>query len=737
MDFARVHKLIILPVVFLITLGVLTILVNKGTLAAGYGWHDPSYSGSNAGCGAWKSPVTVVLLNPAGASLSGFIEAYVPGAVSSVATNGSSLYVGCVDVRVGYWVHARVGGYHEAWKGPSYYDPPADHAQKNITDRFYLLSNASGPSININGPAANVWTNQNPNWLIYAVPSPGHSRIEAVGLFLWNFTTGTAPCNLCIWTGSWAAGTVNHGQLSIPDGWYARGAQARDEIVNGVKGVTVWGEGKHHWRDGTDYSYFGLDRVGPVVISTNHDPSTVYSTQTVDLIARARDQSNLSGLNWIQTRYQVNGGAYTTVQSPGYAGAYDRTFTITRGPWATGTQVCFEARARDMAGNQSDWAGRRCFTVLKGADLVVSPIGNYGEFHVGDPIPAITLTVTNTGKQNAGGFYLEFCKNGTAAYNCNIAWSPKWWVASLNGGAATSRVVPSFAAPDPGVYPTTYTLVARADLDLGTPGRVREEVELNNNRVLGYFTVIGPPPWFQTKKGDVGSRRNISPTHSPPGSNKNADFLVIADTPLISNFYSAVNWLVKKYSDYGGINLKPALVSGSIYDAFAQKYKSDTATLIGDLNAIPAVGGNRVYRIDGSLAIPGGGVNYNKEKAIVFIKEHMEINGNLEIAPHTGIIFVVNEWVRVKNSVTRTDGIYVFDGNYDVQSKNNKNEDKLTVFGSVIGAFSGGSFNLSRDFRGVKNKTEPTELFIYEPKYLWLFKEILGDKKVSFKEVAP
>ncbi len=83
------------------------------------------------------------------------------------------------------------------------------------------------------------------------------------------------------------------------------------------------------------------------------------------------------------------------------------------------------------------------------------------------------------------------------------------------------------------------------------------------------------------------------------------------------------------------------------------------------------------------------------------------------------------------------DGVYIFDEDYSVFSRNTDKEVRFISRGSVIGAFDEGEFELDRDFRSNLNRSVPAELFLYEPRYLWLFREILGDEKTRVREVAP
>ncbi len=373
-------------------------------------------------------------------------------------------------------------------------------------------------------------------------------------------------------------------------------------------------------------------------------------------------------------------------------------------------------------------------------DLVVKSvvITNGTDFHVGDEV-LVNVTVENdenTKGGTAGAFWVEVCPSGNKPLiNCPNAGTGKWTykekIPSLAHGVSRVETF-SFPAPDPGSYPKTYTLIARADLP--DPGNVIEKVEYTNNWGKVTYTVIGPPPWFQTKIGDVGSIGSIEPDDPPQKAGEySADYLVVSNG-LIDKFTSFRKWLVPGYT---GINVRPISESGSIYSAFFNKYKPDTSNPIGSIGEIPNTGGERVYFVSGTLVVPASDVDYKGEPAVVFVEEHMNINGNLVISSDTGLIFVVNEYVRIKKKVTQADGVYLFDEDYEVRSKDNSSEEPLVVNGSVLGASDNGNFLLERDFRSADSWEKPTELFIFEPKYLWLFRDTLGDVKTRFEEVSP
>ncbi|HEX7456745.1 MAG TPA: hypothetical protein VF303_04805, partial [Candidatus Nanoarchaeia archaeon] len=400
------------------------------------------------------------------------------------------------------------------------------------------------------------------------------------------------------------------------------------------------------------------------------------------------------------------------------------------------------------------WFGMRPVAELK-IDIPLPVIGN--ELHVDDE-KTIDVYFRNSGTKSANNFKLEFCYDGNSTtYRCNVAWDSKN-IALLP--ANDSPVYESFAfnVPDNPTFPVTKSILVRVDLPdtngdgIGDPpGVIPELNEVNNNRATRSYTVIGPPPWIQSRGGDVGSFSQIYPEDPPTGPGAfSAEYLVIADDVVnTATFTSAKGWLVQNYDPPDGINLwveeETVSQGDSIYDALFHEYSKQCQQ--SENITTPGVLAGKVSHADdckfvlhsgGDLTIdnsawgpPGAAIGYTGNPAVVFVNGNMTIQNSIGAGDETGLIFVVKGNITVASNVTQTDGMYIFDGDYTVNSTGISSalpggEEQLTVNGAVIGGFkkglSVGKIDLNRDFRSTASRTTPTELFNYDPKYLWLFR---------------
>ena len=289
----------------------------------------------------------------------------------------------------------------------------------------------------------------------------------------------------------------------------------------------------------------------------------------------------------------------------------------------------------------------------------------------------------------------------------------------------------------------------------------------------GHIQVVNPAkPWLQTTGGDVGVRGDIDvdrdltdPSATPGGVQQyNADYLIVLTgvvSPGSKPFTSAKNWLVQSYPNAAtpSLDLPPfPAPPTSMYQALWDRYsrRCPTGPIPVDVNTP----GNVAAAVTPDCNIlqhdeppPGpppppndltinnaswGAVGYDSSNppAVIFVDGDLTIENNIEIGIGTGLIFVVRGDISIAASVRQIDGIYITDGEFNTRGVAGcglgSNNDQLVINGAVY-VFGTPCFN--RDL--ANNLNDPAEKIIFEPKYLWLFRDIIGDPKVVYREIAP
>lgn len=123
------------------------------------------------------------------------------------------------------------------------------------------------------------------------------------------------------------------------------------------------------------------------------------------------------------------------------------------------------------------------------------------------------------------------------------------------------------------------------------------------------------------------------------------------------------------------------------------------------------------------------------KRMVVFVNTNIAISaGGIAIDPannSAGIVFVVNGNIDA-TAANRVDGVFIFSGQFITGSSNTN---QLTGQGSLIGTGTN-PFSFTRTF-GTTGTANPAELWTYQPKYLWLFRNILVRPSYSWKELTP
>ena len=293
------------------------------------------------------------------------------------------------------------------------------------------------------------------------------------------------------------------------------------------------------------------------------------------------------------------------------------------------------------------------------------------------------------------------------------------------------------------------------DRETGLPSR-----DIQN---LPIFVTNPVRPWIKTTDGDVGAKDNIEATRNlsiaplPPGEH-NAQYLVNLGRDIVDdNFTSAKDWLVDGYNSSGGVDIRLDPVGGSFYQALFEDYSRSRGVgtveaLLGNPNRLMATKVEDAAHIESGIVLfnpPSGTAKiddvfvYDGPPATVFIDGNLRITRNVSLnTDRTGLVFIVNGNILVGGFVTSLEGIYISDLKFKSRDSG-PNSNQLTIKGSVISfggidwRVPGAGRSLGYDCASLCNLNNPAEVINYQPKYIWLFREILGFSKGHFTEVPP
>jgi len=287
-----------------------------------------------------------------------------------------------------------------------------------------------------------------------------------------------------------------------------------------------------------------------------------------------------------------------------------------------------------------------------------------------------------------------------------------------------------------------------------------------NNIGVGSIVVTNPArPWLKTTGGDVGSIGRIgdiardltNPAATGIYSPYNADYLVISRGGIDSKFRSVKNWLVGNPSPpgYDPLNIYPP-PNPTMYDTLLETYRrrcdpvtTDAGGTTGAIRDAVINSGCTILRHSGDLNISNSswspGAGYNGPAAVVFVEGNMTIERNMNIAANTGLIFVVRGNISIAGDpnepsppkrVNRVDGVFIANGSFNTYGNTGCDTTSSSLPLQINGAVY--AFGQACFTRGLSNnRNNPAELINFEPKYLWLFREIAGSAPIIYREVVP
>jgi len=254
----------------------------------------------------------------------------------------------------------------------------------------------------------------------------------------------------------------------------------------------------------------------------------------------------------------------------------------------------------------------------------------------------------------------------------------------------------------------------------------------SDKQITPKFTVnvFVSSPWLQVLNGNTGSLSDIFSS----GNSKSA-YLVISTGSIASSFESTKRWIVDSYS----LTVNPDISSNQ----YSNLRDEHSPTQISGVFSSIAAGKTKTVYTDTTPQTISSPITYSRsgDTAVIFINGDLNINSNIEIGAGSGVIFIVNRNVNIAAEVTRADGVYIVGGQFTTSGNISSascptnlspTDQALTIHGAV---YVTGKACFNRNLSG--GNTSAAETIVYEPKYLWLFSDMIGSTRNIFKEVAP
>ena len=271
-------------------------------------------------------------------------------------------------------------------------------------------------------------------------------------------------------------------------------------------------------------------------------------------------------------------------------------------------------------------------------------------------------------------------------------------------------------------------------------------IEQSQNCSCDIVYPAGNLSWFKTKDGDVHSNKDIM-VSIPVLSEKFATYLVTVNN--LSAFAAGSNDDAKPdlaseknwywYSPPYGVVSYPE--NSGFFNYYSRIKTSKTKLILSDLtNAkLQSLMGNGTTVPIIEISPPGGNlvvseelrVNGNKQ-LVVLVDGDFEVKNNILLKDSAGIIFIIKGNLGIRSEPSETDGVFFVDGKVSTTDKTT--DTQLIIRGAIYTSVNGKIFDQSRS---VVDVLKPSEIVIFEPKYLVKFSQILGRTFFVWKEVAP
>ncbi len=185
------------------------------------------------------------------------------------------------------------------------------------------------------------------------------------------------------------------------------------------------------------------------------------------------------------------------------------------------------------------------------------------------------------------------------------------------------------------------------------------------------------------------------------------------------------------------------LVDLAIKDNKQESYNSGVKVIeSGTINKTDLVGASAgLYYYPpygtGDMAVSLNDNNFSvgaNEKLIIFVEDDLNININITVTSGGFLAFIVSGDVEIAADVTQVQGVYFADGSLTVESVGNTSEQRFDGQGIFVAK---AGVSLKRDFGDNRNLSSPTEVFTFDPAYLFTAPKVFREKPYLWQEVIP
>lgn len=330
---------------------------------------------------------------------------------------------------------------------------------------------------------------------------------------------------------------------------------------------------------------------------------------------------------------------------------------------------------------------------------------------------------------------IEINPRGEAPFS--FSWNSVLPVCKIEPDGNKAKIIPSDVPKINGVDSSCPISVSVRDKNLGLGAvcsvnvgvvPVTEDSGINNPRLS----------WFKTVGGDVISYSLVSV--NVPLNNYFATYFVkvgrsslfdLAGGRIGSERASMSNWYLA--------NLKLSRVIGSdnFFDYFTAYYPTKLSMVKSELSKVDFDNVSDAL-VSPTLGVSGLDINEKVEISDgrvlrFYINGDLNIKNNIELLGDSVALFVVRGNLNISADVTEVNGAFLVDGTVNLTNRFGSNNG-LVLKGILAVSSRGRMFGL---YRNVNDSSIPSEIFVYEPKYLVRLLNILSRPNRVWLEVAP